>query len=138
MTLLESLRDFPSFATVPDEQLQWFIDRAEEQTFPEGHIIYKPNDPVDFLMLLIEGRIRIDAGSGAAGDELALYDSQAILGVLPFSRMKSIPNRMMTEKSTRVLMLHRDHLRELAQTCYELTSALVQQMTTRVRDFTRH
>lgn len=138
MTLLESLRQFPTFGNVPDEQFQWFIDRAEEQTYQQDHTLYKPNTPVDYLILLIDGRIRIDGGSGNTSDELLTYDGPGILGVLPFSRMKSIPNRMITEKPVRILRLHRDHLRALVQNCYELTEALVQQMTTRVRDFTRY
>ncbi|WP_460982858.1 sensor histidine kinase [Spirosoma fluminis] len=138
MTLLESLRQFPQFANVPDDQLQWLMEQAEEKTFPQNHVLYKPDTPVDYLIVLLDGRIRIDAGSSAANDELIIYEPQSILGVLPFSRMKSIPNRIVAEKPSHVLMLHRDYLRELVQTCFELTEALVQQMTTRVRDFTRY
>lgn len=137
MNLLKTLRQFPAFENVPDEQLQWFIDRAEDVTFPEESVMYKPNEPVDHLLLLLEGRIRVDTGSGGAGDELVIYEAHSMLGVLPFSRMKSIPNRMMAEKKTQVLRLHRDHLPELIHTCYELTEALVHQMATRIRDFTK-
>ncbi|MFD2572876.1 sensor histidine kinase [Spirosoma soli] len=137
MTLLETLRQFPAFEGVPDDQLNWLIERAQEESYPQEHIIYKPNTPVDYLILLLEGRIRIDNGS-TVGDEIVIYDDHALLGVLPFSRMKSIPNRMVADKPTRVLRLHRDHLPELTKNCYELTAALVHQMTTRVRDFTRH
>ena len=137
MNLLESLQKFPAFENVPDEQLQWVIDRAEDVTFPKETIIYKPGEPVDYLMLLAEGRIRIEAGSNGTSDELLTYEPHSILGVLPFSRMKSIPNRMVAETKTNVLRLHRDHLPELIRACYELTEALVHQMTTRVRDFTK-
>jgi signal transduction histidine kinase len=136
MNLLENLRQFSTLENVPDSQLQWFIDRAEEITFPAGTVVYKPNEPVDYLLLLLEGRLRIDTGGGV-GDELIIYDTHSILGVLPFSRMKSIPNRMVAEKSTHILRLHRKHLHELIQMGYEFTEALVHQMTTRVRDFTK-
>ena len=137
MNLSETLRQFPAFEAVPDAQLQWFVDRSEEISFPAETVIYKPNEPVDYLMLLLEGRLRIDTGSNSSGDEILTYDNHSILGVLPFSRMKSIPNRMVAEKATRVLRLHRDHLPELIHACYELTEALVHQMTTRIRDFTK-
>ncbi|UFH54009.1 Crp/Fnr family transcriptional regulator [Spirosoma sp. KNUC1025] len=137
MNLLENLRLFPAFEQVPDDQLQWFIDRAEEITFPAESVIYKPNEQVDYLILLLEGRIRVDTGANGSGDEIISYDPHSILGLLPFSRMKSIPNRLVVEKKARTLRLHRDHLRELIDSCYELTEAFVHQMTTRIRDFTK-
>ncbi len=135
MNLLEILHQFPAFTNVPDEQLQWVIDRSEEKSFPEDAVLYKPNESVEYLMLLLEGRIRID--SGGANDEILTYDPHSILGVLPFSRMKSIPNRLMASTPIRVLRLHRDKLHDLIQHCYELTEVLVHQMTTRVRDYTK-
>lgn len=137
MTLLESLRQFPAFETVPDAQLQWLIDRSEEQPLPAHHVINNPGDVVDHLLLVLDGRIVIDSGQNGSGDDIAQFGPHSFLGVLPFSRLREIRNRVITDVPTRVLRLHRDHLRELAQTHYELTQALVQQMTTRVRDYTR-
>ncbi|GAB3945848.1 ATP-binding protein [Spirosoma harenae] len=137
MNLLETLRQFPDFKLVPDDQLQWFIERADEVSYPEEVVIYKPNESADYLMLLLEGRVRIETGAGGPGDELLLYDAYSILGLLPFSRMKRFPNRLVAEKQTTILRLHRDHLRKLIHTCYELTEVLVHQMTTRVRDYTK-
>lgn len=137
MTLLENLQKFPEFANVPADQLQWLIDRAEEVSYQQETILYKPGEPADHLMLLLEGRIRIDSGSSSASDELFMYDPHSILGVLPFSRMKSFPSRFVTHTPVRMLRLHRDHLLAMIQNCYELTASLVQQMTSRVRYFTK-
>lgn len=137
MDSLAHLRQFPAFANVPDEQFRWFIDHAEEMSFPKDAALYKPNDPADYLILLLEGRIRLDAGPNGSGDELISYEPYAMLGLLPFSRMKSSNNWLMTAAPTRVLRLHRDHLTELIRTCYEMTEAFVHQMTTRVRDYTK-
>ncbi|WP_461092947.1 ATP-binding protein [Spirosoma gilvum] len=137
MSLLENLRQFPAFQTVPDEQLQWVIDHGEAVQFPEETLIYKPGDTVDFLFLLLEGRIRIEFGAGGLSDEMIIYDKYAIVGLLPFSRMKTFSNRLVAEKQTHILRLHRDQIRALTQSCYELTAVMVHQMTTRVRDFTK-
>ncbi len=133
MTLLDQLRQFPSFETVPDDQLQWLIDRAEEKTFAQYDTINKPGDAVDHLLLVLDGHISI----GNAGDEIATFSPQSISGVLPFSRLKKAVSRVVADEPTRVLLLHRNHFRNLAHECYELTETLVHQMTTRVRDFTR-
>ena len=133
MTLLDQIRQFPPFETVPDEQLQWLIDRGEERTFAQHDAINKPGEPVDNLMLVLDGHISI----GNSGDEIATYPPQSILGVLPFSRLTKAVSRVVADEPTRVLLLHRDHFRTLAHECYDLTETLVHQMTTRVRDFTR-
>jgi signal transduction histidine kinase len=137
MNLLETLHQFPVVEQVPDEQLQWLIDRAEVVSFPEETVIYKPGSPADYLILLLDGRIRIDAGTGGAGDELLSFEPYSVLGVLPFSRMKNNVNWVITSSPVQMLQLHRTHLPDLIHSCYELTESLVHQMTTRVRDFTK-
>lgn len=136
MTPLDILRQFPIFQPVPDQQLQWLIDRAEERAFSANEIINQPGAPIDHLMLLLDGRIRIESPNGG-GDDVAVYENYSVLGVLPFSRLVKAVARVIADKSTRTLLLHRDQFRSMAHECYELTEALVHQMTTRVRDFTR-
>ncbi len=137
MNSLETLRQFPAFESVPDGQLQWLIDRAEEVSFPEETVLYKPDESVDHLLLLLDGRIRVDAGSGGAGDELLSFESHSVMGLLPFSRMKNLTNYLIAETPVRLLRIHRDHFPDLIHSSYELTESLVHQMTTRVRDFTK-
>ncbi len=137
MTILTTLRQFPAFADIPDAQLQWLIDHADEQTYPADTIMYKPGDAIDHLMLLIDGRVRLDVGPDSAPDEIASYGPKSILGVLPFSRLTQSSVRITAEQPTRVVRVHRSQFREMAQVGYELTGAFVQQMTTRVRDFTK-
>ena len=137
MTLLESLRQFPAFETVPDGQLQWLIDRSEEESLPAHHIVSNPGDTVDHLVMVLDGRIVVDNGQNGAGDDIAQFGPRTFMGVLPYSRLREARNRVIADVPSRVLRLHRDHLRELAQTHYELTEAFVQQMTTRVREYTR-
>ena len=137
MTLLESLRQFPAFETVPDAQLQWLIDRSEEESLPAHHVVSNPSDMVDHLVIILDGRTVVDNGQNGAGDDITQFGPRSFMGVLPYSRLREARNRVITDVPSRVLRLHRDHLCELAQTHYELTEAFVQQMTTRVREYTR-
>ena len=134
MATLSELHTFPEFADVPDEQLQWLLDRAQESTFPANVTVTKPGDPIDHLRLLLEGGMSIVE---AAGEALLEYTAPAILGVLPYSRLAEANRPVVTDTAVRTLDLHRDHLRELTSSCYELTAALVWQMTDRVRNFTQ-
>ena len=133
MANLAELTTFPTLQTVPNEQLQWLLDRAQEQHYAAGHMLHKPGDPIDHLRLLLAGEMTI----GAEPDELLHYAAPAITGVLPFSRLTEGVQVVTIDADARMLELHRDHLREMTTACYELTAALVQQMTDRVRNFTQ-
>lgn len=133
MNYLPLLKQFPTFRSVPDEQLQWLADRVSEETYPAETILHNAGDPVDHLMLLVDGQVRVENG----GDEIIDYEPTSTMDTLPFSRMKTATNLTITTDVIRELLLHRDQFRALTTQCYELTEALVQQMTIRVRDFTR-
>lgn len=134
MTLLETLRQFSLLESVPDEQLQWLIDNTEEKFYPQEFTIYNQGDAVNHLLVLIEGRIRVD--SVVKESDALIYDPCSVVGVLPYSRMKDTPARIVSEKPSRVLLLDREHLRELSKNHYELTAVFVQRMITRIKDFT--
>ncbi len=135
MDYVSTLRQFPNFDGVPTDQLQWFVDRAKEDHFSEQTTMTELGAPIDYLTVLLDGRIRIDAG---AADDIVVYDEPgAILGLLPYSRMKEANFPVVADADTKVLQLHRDHLRDMSEHCYELTEIMVRQMTDRVRDFTR-
>ncbi len=137
MNLLDTIHQFPALKDVPDAQLQWLIEQSEEVSYPAKTAINKPGSSADYLILLLKGRIRIDDATNGVGDELLLFEPHSVLGVLPFSRMKTNVNWVIAETDVRVLQLHRSHLPDLIHACYELTENLVHHMTTRVRDFTK-
>ncbi|MBO0934350.1 sensor histidine kinase [Fibrella aquatilis] len=133
MANVTDLKAFPGFELVPDEQLRWLLDHADEQQYAAGYVLHRPGDSIDHLRLLLAGEMTI----GAEPDELLHYTAPAITGVLPFSRLTEGVQVVTVDTDARMLELHRDHLREMATTCYELTATLVQQMTDRVRNFTQ-
>ncbi|GAB3575769.1 ATP-binding protein [Spirosoma luteolum] len=137
MDLPALLRQIPALADVPADQLQWVADQATEHQYEAGAVLANIGDPADHLFFLLDGRIVIDSGQNGPDDDIAVYEPTGLLGVLPFSRMNRIQSRLLVERPSHLLRLHRDQLRPLVQAHYELTEALVQQMTTRVRDFTR-
>ncbi len=134
--LLPELHKFSALTDVPDEQLLWLLDRATDETFADGTVMFKPGDALDHFNLLLAGRVRLDGGPNGAGDEIMTFEPYSTMGVLPYSRLTKAASFGYAEGDVRWLGLHRDHLKPMTQTCYELTAALVQQMTNRVRSFT--
>lgn len=135
MTILQTLQSFPNFADVPADQLQWLAERLEQKHLTEQTTLIEPGAAINYLTILVKGRVRIDGG---ASDDILVYETPGnISGVLPYSRLKTATFPIIAEAETTLLQLHRDHLRDMARSCYELTEVMVRQMTDRVRDFTR-
>ncbi len=133
MATLADLRAFPQFANVPDEQLNWLLERAEVSDLSKGHVIYEAEKPIDSLRLLLDGQISV---VGLDSEDILTYLAPAVLGLLPYSRMSEARFPIVAETDVQTLALHRDKLRDMTHDCYELTEAFVQQMTDRVRTFT--
>ena len=133
MNPLAELQQFPVFAAVPVDQLQWLADRVEAVTYAVETITYNAGDPIDHAVLVVAGTITIQSGT----DETIEFEAHDMLGVLPFSRLKQSNNPTVAQAGTQTLRLHRDHFRDMATHCYDLTEAFVQRMTSRVRDFTQ-
>jgi len=137
MDCLAALHQNPYLEHVPDEQLDWLVAHGECRDFPADAFISRPGDPTEHLYVLLSGRVRIFSEQGGQQEEFLIYEEHSLMGLLPFSRMKTSPGFWQTTEPSSVLAVHRDCFRDMIQTQYELTEALVHQMTTRVRDTTQ-
>ena len=133
--LLPQLRAFDLFAEVDDDALRWLIDRSDYGTCREGERIFTQGDPADHMFVLLSGGFIIRHERDGRQRELGLWEAPGVSGVLPFSRMTEISSSGYCTTPTHFLRLHRNHFTEMVNQSYELTQALVQVMTNRVRDF---
>lgn len=136
MPLLEQLQQVEGIAHVPADQLQWLIDRSECRTFGAGELIFEKGNPSQFMFIVLSGRVRVWLDQNGQSREVARLEPGDITGVLPYSRAKIVQAYAVVLQEAQVCMTHRDHFAEMIRTQYELTEALVHQMTNRVRDFT--
>src|SRR6185369_13828826 len=54
---VEVLRRVQAFADLPKNQLEWFIDNAEEEEFEAGQLVFKRGDPPDWMIVYLEGEV---------------------------------------------------------------------------------
>ncbi|MDB5285975.1 MAG: cyclic nucleotide-binding protein [Mucilaginibacter sp.] len=133
---LEELKTIPTLQTVPDDQLQWFLDAGDTIEIQEGERIFEKGDPLDRTFVILEGRIRICAMQGGKMREILVIKEQTVTGYLPFSRAVSTFGYAECVKKARVLRVYKNKIIEAIKLHYELTEALVHSMTSRIRDFT--
>src|SRR5215510_7515528 len=51
------LKAVPAFNDLPNEQLQWILDRGEYHEYEDGSQIKKTGDEADVMFIIIEGSV---------------------------------------------------------------------------------
>jgi len=130
------LRRVPVFADLPDDQLDWFLGRAEEVYAKRGELLARQGDPATSMSVVLEGDLE---AQGAFGGEAVVIPIKAgdVTGRLPFSRMKLFTVNLRSMSDSRILRFQTSQFPELVQKMPELTERLVGLMSDRIREATR-
>jgi len=133
---VEWLQAIESLKDVPDDQLQWFIDRGTVLQLPAGECIFRPGDLIPGPFLIISGKVMLCMPCGQELQEVAVYEAGAIGGNLPFSRGKV--SSVVTEvvEDLTYLQFPQGELDEMIRSQFSLTQALVHVMANRIREYT--
>ncbi len=134
---LENLQQVQEFTQVPDNQLQWLIDKSYVQFLDKGSFLFQRGDPIDKLFIVLEGKIEIKVQQNGNYKHVALLNINQIGGLLPFSRASSALGFGEVIEKSKVLILEKSFFKEMISNHYELTESLVHKMTSRVREFTK-
>lgn len=132
----EELRRIPAFSELPDEQIDWFLSRAEEAVLDAGDTFVRQGDPANWMFVLLEGQFQWRGVFG--GDTVVLPASAGdVSGVFPFSRMKQFTVTGRAVTNGRLLKFPSSSFPELVRRMPELTTRLVALMADRIREGTR-
>jgi signal transduction histidine kinase len=127
---------FPTFADLPDDQIDWFISQSQEMNLKAGDTYLRQGDPADAMFVILAGHLQV---RGELNGETVAFDLEPgdVTGVLPFSRMKqfSVGGRALTD--AHALRFPSALFPDLVQKMPELTKRLVGLMSDRIRETTR-
>ena len=130
------LLHFPTFADLPDDQIDWFISQSQELHLKPGDTYLRVGSPADAMFVILEGQLQV---KGELNGETVAFELEPgdVTGVLPFSRMKqfSVGGRAITE--SHALKFPASLFPELVQKMPVLTQRLVGLMSDRIRETTR-
>jgi signal transduction histidine kinase len=130
------LRRISAFSELPDDQIDWFVSRAQEVVLDAGDIFVRQGDPADWMFVLLEGQFQWRGEFG--GDTVVLPASAGdISGVFPFSRMKQFTVTGRAVTNGRLLKFPTSCFAELVRMLPDLTTRLVALMSDRIREGTR-
>lgn len=133
--LNERLASLESLSQMPPGEIAWLAANGTVQTYEAGQTLVRDQDPIDHLNILLSGHIVISFDPGGGARPMAEWRGGEITGLLPFSRMKGSPGRVVSERRTELLQIHRNLFPELIRECPVLTEILVHTMIDRARMF---
>ncbi len=137
MNELEILKQISEFKQVPTDQLQWILDNGTISTIKQGEYLFKKGSPMDKLLIILEGHFMLKFEQGGNYRVVGDFGALNVTGLLPYSRAKEAIGYGEATESSRVLSLEASHFNYMKTHCDELTTALVQIMSSRIRNFTR-
>ncbi|KQS26793.1 ATP-binding protein [Dyadobacter sp. Leaf189] len=133
---VQDLKAIPVFADVPEDQLQWMIDKSNHYELQEGEFLGKPEEPLNGTHILFSGRVELYRIQNNSKHTISELLPGTVTGILPFSRGKVGVAFAQCLEATQIMTFPKELLHELIVNNYELTQALVVVMTSRVREFT--
>ncbi|MGB0430269.1 MAG: ATP-binding protein [Bacteroidia bacterium] len=136
MSHIDFLKNLEPLKSVPEPQLNWFLDNSNIRDFKVGEAVFSKGDVADQLYIIIEGDFRIHLERNGERREVGKMTTGDITGLLPYSRMTNASGNGVAETQAKVICFHKKHFNEMITQHFELTQAFVHVMTNRIRTFT--
>lgn len=136
---IEDLKKVIALSELPDEHLQWILDRSEYEEIEDGGLVAKFGDPADKMWIALEGKISFYMN--VSGRQVFYFTFEnndltgGVGGLMPYSRMKIIPGYAYAVGSVKILRLHKDHFSELERLNPDFIKKLIGYMTERAKSF---
>ncbi|HUI42158.1 MAG TPA: ATP-binding protein [Terriglobia bacterium] len=135
-SVVDELRKVAVFADLPEDQLAWLGERFEQIRFEPGQVFAHEGEPVEYLVVLLEGELRLQRHDAPDGPAFRVVAGQ-VSGLLPYSRLTHYRATGRAVLPSRMLRLHKDHFPEMLRRMPELGKRLVALMSDRIRETTR-
>ncbi|MCC3156183.1 histidine kinase [Hymenobacter sp. 15J16-1T3B] len=133
----DDLTVVPALQGLPDEVLTWLLTHGEPLDAPVGTELFRPGDPVDYLLILLRGAVQMWREQNGHREPFLRVEAPQITGLLPYSRLRQTTALGMIVADAQLLRLHRDQFPELERISPELVQRLVGLMSDRVREEAR-
>lgn len=133
------LKKVIALSELPDDHLQWIIDHSDYKEYEDKTLITRKGDPAEKMWIILEGKLSFFMDVNGikvhyidfANDTL----TGGVSGLMPYSRMKTIPGDSYADGLVRRLEFPAKYFQELEQLNPQLIQRLIGYMTERARTF---
>ena len=131
--LISRLGSLESLKKLPRSELEWLIRHGNPEIYQPGLIIQK-GAKAEYLFIILSGQLSLHVDSGA-GPKVANTELKrgSVTGMLPYSRLKTIPGDFYADERTEVLSISFVHIPEMIIHCPVFTTHTVHMMIDRTR-----
>ncbi|HEY2382949.1 MAG TPA: diguanylate cyclase [Terriglobia bacterium] len=135
----EIIGAMPLFAALSAGQRSWLLERAQDQTFPAGHIVIRQDDPGGTAYALLSGRVRVLESVPDSPVEMFLGElgSGEIFGELGVLRERPRSASVITLERTRVIAIPAPDFLKMLRESTEMSMALLRILAGRLYDADR-
>ena len=131
--LAAELRSIAVFADLAEIDLEWLASRMRLVELPPGGIFIRAGAAATHMYVVLEGEVQGHSES-ASGERIFSAPAGTVTGLLPFSRLKTIPGTVRAVGFTRLATLHKEHFQEMLHRVPVLVKRLVAVMSDRIRE----
>ena len=136
---IAELKNVHALNELPDEHLQWILDRTEYRVYKDEDVIVKFGEPADNMWIIINGKATFYMNVNGIQVYYYTFENDStvggVSGLMPYSRMKTNPVFLYAVGDLQVLTLHKKYFSELEQLNPDLIQKLIGYMTERARTF---
>src|SRR5690349_3433587 len=86
---IDDLRSVPTFQELPEEVLQWLLDKCTFTLLQPGEYLFAKDQPTMHMHIILDGKIEIYFEQNGQRQVISHLERGAITGMLPYSRMKA-------------------------------------------------
>jgi len=134
-----SLRTIPLFAMVSDTDLEKLADHLIERRYPQNAAIVEEGQPGDYMYVLREGRVKVTKLSEDGREKiLEILNPGAFFGEMSLLDRAPRSASVRALDPLRVFALSRIDFLSLLRTSSDLSMAVIQELTRRLRDAGEH
>src|SRR5437667_10778061 len=125
LDLVDRLAQHKTLGAAPVEGLARLAARGSLRQMNAGDVLTAKGAVVAGMFVVLSGRIAIFVDRGAGLNKIMEWREGDITGMLPYSRLVSPPGDSVAQEPTTIFAVPREHLRDIALECHEITSILV-------------
>ena len=135
--LVDRLAAHKTIGGAPRHELEWLAAHGRLRHLEPGEILTaRAAGFVEGLFIFLTGQVGLHVDRANGREKIVEWHGGDVGGLLPYSRLQSPPGDSTAEQPTDIVVIHRDDMPALIQSCYQVTSILVHVMIDRARHFT--
>lgn len=133
----DDLAPFDLFRDLPEAVVGWVAEHAERRIYDAGARVFEPGAPAEEMVLIAEGALLLVLEEEGRSRLRDTFRAPAVMGLLPYSRMTEYRAAGVASEPIVALCVAKTHFPEMMARSEELGRRLVEQLSDRVRTFTR-